>query len=285
MKNYKSFLIKLCEIENVTVKELMEITGKSQSVVYSWLNYSKPNFPTIESLGKILFRLGMSLDDFINYRHPIYDDGNAARVYYRYVYGAFDQSYIGSELLDLPNAEDVIKTYLADRLLLNRMITDHVNGLEIDIDKFDFLCKALMPVLVSDIITDAEQSVYSLNSYTINDYKPGIEQIKESKEEYDGEQDFDIPEHYIYFPNADEVILLAADNNPSFINEYLAIIDEREKVFLIDSYMRIREDNPNYDKKNKIIQRLFENDCVCYESKDKDINNQYYELLKKIIGI
>lgn len=284
MKNYKVFLIRLCDIENVTVKELMELTDKSQSVVYSWLNFQKNDFPTIESLGKILFRFGMSFDDFINYRHPIYDNGNAARVYYRYVYGAFDQSYIGSEILDLPNSEEVIETYLADRLRLNQMITDSVNGLEIDKDRFNFLCKALMPALVSDIMTDAEQSIYDLNSATLNDYKLGLEIVRELEENNADDPDFEIPEHYIYFPNAHEVILLAADKSPSLVTEYLGVIDEREQRSILDSYMKIRENNPNYDKKNKIIKRLFENDCVCYESNGKDIQEKYCDLVKKILG-
>ena len=285
MKKYKLFLIKICDIENITVKELMELTGKSQSVVYSWLNLSKPDFPTIDSLGKIVFRLGISLDDFINYRHPIYDDGNAARIYYRYVHGSFEQSYIGSEIIDLPNSEEVIKTYIYDRMRLNNMIKDYINGLEIDIHSFGLLCEALKPAFVSEIITDGSQSVYFLNSDTLNDFRLGIEQIKELEEEYDDEPDFEIPEHYICYPNANYLILLAADKNPSFINEYLTIIDEREKAFVLDSYMRICEDNPNYDKKNKIVKRLIENNCAFFDSKDKDIKEKYCDLMKRILGI
>ena len=285
MKRHKLFLVKICDIENVTVKELITLTGKSQSVVYSWLNLSKPDFPTIESLEKIIFRLGISLDDFINCRHPVYDNGEAARIYNQYVYGFGDQSYIGKEILDLPNAEEIIRTYLYDRMHLNNMIQADLNGLEIDKDRFDFLCKALMPVLVSDIITDAEQSIYDLNSDTLNSYKLGMQTMKEMEEDRCDNPDFDMPEHYICFPDAHEVILLAADTTPSLINEYLGIINEREKAFLLDRYMRICEDNPNYDKKKKIIKRLIESDIRFFDEKSRSAKEKYCELTKRILGI
>ena len=139
MKIYKNFLIRICDLENVKIKELMELTGKSQAVVYSWLNFSKPDFPTIESLGKILFRLGMSFDDFLNCRHPIYDNGSSARIYYRYAYGSYDQRYIDKGILELSNAEEIMKTYLYDRMHLKKMIEEYVNGLDIDVHRFDFL--------------------------------------------------------------------------------------------------------------------------------------------------
>ena len=69
MDKYKIFLLNLCSIENITAKDLMKLTGKSQSVVYAWLSFKKSDFPTIDSLGKILFRLGISFDDFINFKH------------------------------------------------------------------------------------------------------------------------------------------------------------------------------------------------------------------------
>lgn len=287
MKDYKSFLINVCDIENVTVKELMALTGKSQSVVYGWMNYFKPDFPTIESLGKILFRLGMSFDDFINYKHPIYDDGNATRVCYRYVDGYPEQSYIKSEILAENDPDKVIKTYLHDRMCLNKMITDFVNGLEIDTVRFNFLCKSLMPVLISDVdtISDAGTAIYDLNSQILNSYKLGLEIVKEIEENNQDDPNFEMPNHYIHFPDAHEVILLAADKNLAFVNEYLRVIDEREKVFLVDTYMKIHKNNPNYDKKNKIIKRLLGNDCVCYELKDKDIQEKYCELMKKILGV
>lgn len=263
----------------------MELTGKSQSVVYSWLNLSKSDFPTIESLGKILFRLGISLDDFMNCRHPVYDNGVSARIYYRYVYGAFDHSYMSSEILELPNAEEVIKTYLYDRMRLNHMIDDSVNGLEIDLHTFDLLCKALMPVFITDIITDANQAVYPLQSDTVNDYKLGIEEIRELEEAYDGEPDFDMPEHYIRYPNANYLILLAADNSPSFLNEYLAMIDDCEKNSLLDYYLKICADCPDYDKKNKIVKQLIEQNCTMSDSPDQDIKAKYCALLKRVLKV
>ncbi len=286
MKTYKQFLTKICDIENVSVKELMELTGKSQSVVYSWLNLSKPEcFPSIESLGKILFRLGISFDDFINCRHPVYDNGESARIYYRYIYGMWDQRYIGTEILDLPNADKVIKTYLLDRLRLNRMITDYVNGLEIDKQHFDLLCKALMPFVVSDVITEGEQSVFDLNSYTLCDYKLGLDIIKETEEEYGDDAEFDMPLHQIYFPDANYIILLAAENNIGFLKDYLAIIDESDKRFLLECYMKICSDTTDYDKKNKIIKQLIENNCEFFDGEDKTVEQKYRELLKKVLQI
>jgi transcriptional regulator with XRE-family HTH domain len=287
MKTYKHFLTKICDIENVSVKELMALTGKSQSVVYSWLNLSKPDcFPSIESLGKILFRLGISFDDFINCRHPVYDNGESARIYYRYIYGYADQTYIGSDILDLPNADEVIKTYLFDRMRLNSMVNDYINGLEIDKQNFDMLCKALMPFVVSDIITDADQSVFDLNSSTLYDYKLGIDIIKEKEEKavYDG-VDFDMPMHQIFFPYANNVILLAAENNIGFIKDYLAIADESDKRFLLDDYMGICLSSPDYDKKNKIIKKLIEKDCIFFNGKEKKAEEKYRELMKKVLQI
>ncbi len=256
MKTYKFFLAKICDIENVTVKELMELTGKSQSVVYSWLSPSKPEcFPTIKSLGKILFRLGISFDDFINCHHPIYNDGASARVYYRYICGHAESSYIKSEILDLPNAEEVIKTYFFDRMRLTGMIKDYVNGLDIDTELFNFLCKALMPFVV--VITDVGQSVLELCSDTLKDYRLGIEQIKEMKEEYsDDAAGIGELMYQIFFPDANYIILRASENNIKLLKDYLDVIDESDKHFILDCYMKIRSENTNYDKKNKILKLL-----------------------------
>ena len=287
MKKYKLFLINICDIENITVKDLVELTGKSQSVVYSWLNLLKPDFPTIDSLGKILFRLGISLDDFINCRHSVYDNGEAARIYYQYVYGSWDESYIGSNILDLPNAEEVIEIYLNDRNFLNNMIIDYVNGLEIDMPRFELLCKALMPMFVSDddVISDGGQAIYHLNSDTLKSYKLGLEIVKEAKEDNGDDPNFEPPEHYMFYPNANNVILLAAEKDSSFINKYLAVIDDLDKRFLLDDYMKICADDPNYDKKNKIIKQLIENNCTFVDSKDKDAKEKYSDLMKKLLRI
>jgi hypothetical protein len=163
------------------------------------------------------------------------------------------------------------------------MIIDCINGVKIDVKRFDLLCKALMPVFVSEIITDAEETVHPLNSSTINDYKLGVKTIKEIEEDNDGEPDFDKPKHYIYYPNAHNVILLAADRTPSFIDDYLAIIDEQEKSWILDVYMEICEHNPNYDKNNNIIKRLLKNNCTFLDS--KDIKEKYHNLTKRILKV
>lgn len=286
MQQYKLFLARICDIENVSVKDIMKLTGKSQNVVYSWLNLSKPDFPTIESLMKILYRLGISLDDFINYRHPVYDNGESARVYYRYVYGSCDQRYIGSDILDLPNAEEVIKTYLWDRLCLNNMINDYLNGVAIDTQRFDLLCKAIMPCFVSEVITEGDQSVFDLNSQTLRDYKYGIDSIKEMQaDSEEGGVDLDMPQHKIYFPDANYVILFAAEDDIDLLQNYLEIIDESDKRYLLSDYMRICSDKSGYDKKNKIIKKLMEYNCEFVKTEDKSVAEMYHELLKRVLQV
>lgn len=284
MKLYKSFLSKICDIENVSVTEIMEITGKSRSVVYSWLNLSKPDcFPSMESLGKILFRLGISLDDFINCRHPLYDNGDSARVYYLYMEGSFDHKYIRSDLLDLPNADEVIKTYLLDRMRLNNMIHDYVNGVKTDLQRFDLLCKALMPFVVSEY---PDQIVFDLNSATLLDYKLGIDHMKELEGEYeDGENGFDRPLHQVRYPDASEVILLAAENSMKVLNDYFAIMDESEKRLLLPCYLNICSDYAEYDKKNKILKKLIANKCEFFDSEDKNAAEKYRVLLEKVLRV
>lgn len=282
MKLYKVFLAKICNIENVSVRELMEITGKSQPVVYSWLNITKEEcFPSIEALGKILFRLGISFDDFINCRHPVYDNGDSARLYYRYVYGPLEAQYIGSDLLALPNANEVIKTYLFDRMCLNNMINDYLKGMKIDVERFDFLCKALMPFVVSE---DDDQTIYALCSDILYEYKLGVDHINELKDEYKDEE-FDMPMHNIYFPDANSVILLAADKDIKLLDTYLAIADNSDKRLLLQCYLEILSDNSEYDKKNKIIKKLIENKCEFFDGENVTAAEKYRELLEKVLRV
>ena len=126
MKKYKEFLSVICDIDNLSVKEIMEITGKSQPVVYSWMNLSKEDcLPSIESLMKILFRLGLSLDDFINCRHPVYDDPNdkkSPRIYYQYFCGDVtevdpERGYI---LVDIRTADEKSEFPLNKILCINK---------------------------------------------------------------------------------------------------------------------------------------------------------------------
>lgn len=286
MNVYKDFLASMCDIENVSVKELMQITGKSRPVVYSWLNLSKGEcFPTIETLGKILFRLGISFDDFINCHYPIYDNGQSARTYFLYIYGSSDDKHIGRDLLELPNADKVITTYLDDRKHLNKMINYYLNGVNIDLERFDLLCKALMPYVVTSVITSADQTVFPLISLTLYDYKLGLDTIKETEEEYgDDITDFDTPMHQLYYPQANDVILLAAQNGIKVLNDYLSIADESDKRLLLQSYLEIRSNNLDYDKKNKIFKKLIQNKCEFYDSEDKKATEKYRELLEMIVS-
>lgn len=290
MKKYKYFLSRICDIENVSAQELMELTGKSQAVVYSWRNLSKPEcFPTIESLGKILFRLGLSFDDFINCRHPVYEEGDSARIYYRYICQvSAERRVISEELLELKNAEDVIKAYLDDRMFLQSMIDDYIAGLEIDKNRFDHLCKALMPLVISEIITDAEISICNLSSDTLHDYKLGLDCIKEMEEgnaEGGSCDKTDIPFHKIFFPDAEYVILLNAEKNIHLLENYLTIADETEKGSLLSCYVRICSENPNYDRKNRIIKLLMKNNCELVGAEDKETIQMYYDILKRVLNV
>lgn len=290
MKKYKEFLSVICDIDNLSVKEIMEITGKSQPVVYSWMNLSKEDcFPSIESLTKILFRLGLSFDDFINCRHPVYDDLNdkkSARIYYQYYCGVYDNKYIDTDILDLLNSEEVLKAYIFDRMHVMSMINDYVDGLNIDTQRFDLLCKALMPYIVSEVVGDGDEFVEQLNSYSLQYYKEGLEAIKELEEEHaEDEEPYDAPSHRIYFPFANHVILLAAENSISLLNSFLSVADECEKRRLLPCYLDICAQTPGYDKKNKILKKLIENNCEFYDDGKITAVERYRELLRKILQI
>lgn len=263
MKLYKSFLDKVCDIEGVSIPELMEITGKSQSVVYNWLSPSRPDcFPGIESLGKILFRLGLSFDDFIQCRHPIYDDGATFRTYYLYVSDPSGARYINPEILDLPDADRVIKAYLLDRQRLSAMIDDYACGREIDRDRFDLLCKALAPTVFSETVEFDVPEEFELCSHALERYKLGLDSLGEYKAECekDGVPPVDY-KHVILFPDADCFILLAADKGIRCLKEYLSIIGEHEKRFLLLNYMTLCSDRVGFDKKKKIMKMLLESGC------------------------
>lgn len=284
MKSYKYFLIQICKIENVTVKDIMKLTGKSQSVVYSWLNPSMLEcFPTIESLGKILFRLGLSFDDFINLRHPIYGNGESTRIYYQYIDVRAHRSYIRSDILDLPNAEDAIKTYIFDRTTLNKMIEDYINDLDVDVYRFDLLCKALMPI----VITGDGESIFSLSSQTLSSYKLELDCYKEAIEDYgdNAEEMSDILMPEICFPDANYVVLLAAEKNISLLKEYLSVIDEKDKCLIEECYAEICSEISNFDKKNKILKLLVENKCEFSNKKYKESDENYCALMKKLIKL
>ena len=262
---YKHFLVKICAIENVSVPELMALTGKSQAVVYSWLDLSKPEcFPLIDSLGKILFRLGMTFDDFINCKHPIYESGEMARVYYLYIHGAIDQRCLGNEILELPHSVEVIKTYLVDRMLLCSMAQDYVRGHEIDKNRFDFLCKALAPAVLSDSVEFGVQTIFELNSYSLDAYKLGADSLCEYRA--DCEQNGIASEswrHEILFPDAAELVLLLSDKDIGLLKTYLSMVEYEEICDLFSLYRKICTDHPEYDKKGKILKILEKNRDTC----------------------
>lgn len=288
---HKEFLVMLCDIENLTAKDLMRITGKSQSYVHSWLNCGKPDFPTMESLVKILFRLGVSLDDFVKLQHPIYDyklratsHEHHARIYQRYFEegSPFLNRRIGLDILDLPNLDEVLQTYIFDRIEFNNLLNSYLDGSAIDLERFNILSDALQPVIISDFTEYIEK----LNAQTLPGYKCDIESIEEIAADYaEYGLEYERPEHDIYFPDINYVMLLAAENNASVLKNFLKIADEYEKKRLLSAYMEICAQVATFDKKNKIAKILVENNCGFFPTVKKSEVEMYRELLKKVLQI
>ena len=117
-------------------------------------------------------------------------------------------------------------------------------------------------------------------------YKSGVEIIKEIEEDNaDEEEPCEMPMHKIYFPFANYVILLVAENSISLLNSFLGVADECEKRRLLPCYLDIFAQTPGYDKKNKILKKLIENNCEFYDDGKITAVERYRELLRKILQI
>ena len=111
-KDFRSFFIKMCDIEGVSPKELQEITGKSKSVVYEWLDYSKPSsLPTKETLLKVLARLGLTMDNYINCESEKLA-GDSSNVLYRTYHEYMNNVLMDISLIKICNVKNVIKKKL-----------------------------------------------------------------------------------------------------------------------------------------------------------------------------
>ena len=142
-----------------------------------------------------------------------------------------------------------------------------------------------MPIVVSEVVVEyGECEISELNTYSLKDYKLGMETLTESEEDCaDNAVPQSKPMHKICFPDANHVILLAAEKNIGLLEEYLDIADEDDRRFLLFDYMDICSDNPSYDKKHKIIKKLSENNCQFCNSEDKNVEESYHERLKRAL--
>ena len=194
MRTIKDFLIAMCEVENIKAKELQQLTGKSQSVVYEWLNSSNiTNFPTYESLSKILCRLGLTMDEFLKCKSDKLVDYSKFRTYSNYLCSKNVDEFSLSEkrltfsrtVMEALNYENILNCYINDCLELKKMITLYLKGIKVDTDKFDLLCNNIKPFVISDIefFDEAGGVGYYLNSSNVYDFKIRTEAYKENVED------------------------------------------------------------------------------------------------------
>ena len=215
MFKYKDFFIKMCDVEGVSPKELQEITGKSKSVVYEWLNYfNVTSLPSKEDLLKVLARLGLNMDDYINCKSDKLA-GDETNVLYR----TYDQHMIGDEfglyitesVLTANNYEYILDCFLDDCISFKSMLEDYLNGIEIDLEEFDVICKHLKPQYWSDAVfidefTDA--AVGFFDSSMLEEYKLRTELYNELVE--DDPEYATTHSHDVWLPRADYFVLHVA---------------------------------------------------------------------------
>ena len=113
----------MLEVENVTPKDLQEVTGKSKSVVYDWLDCSNStHFPSNEALIKILCRLGLSLDEFIRCESDKLPKDNLYRTYKEYIMGSINNKWLSTSLLDNNNYEEILNCFINDVIRVEEML-------------------------------------------------------------------------------------------------------------------------------------------------------------------
>lgn len=293
MRTIKDFLIAMCEVENIKAKELQQLTGKSQSVVYEWLNSSNiTNFPTYESLSKILCRLGLTMDEFLKCKSDKLVDYSKFRTYNNYLCSKNVDEFSLSEkritfsrtVMEALNYENILNCYINDCLELKKMITLYLKGIKVDTDKFDLLCNNIKPFVISDIeFFDEVGGVgYYLNSSNIYDFKIRTEAYKERVED---DPDYALEcNHKIIFPDADYFALTVATENLKVLEKYLLILDEKEKNSLMYSYLICIYNKGDFDKNNSIFKFLYRNKCKFEYCKSDEINELYKKILNKVKG-
>ena len=284
MLRYKDFFIKMCDIEGVSPKELQEITGKSKSVVYEWLDYSKPSsLPTKETLLKVLARLGLTMDDYINCESEKLA-GDSSNVLYR----TYDEYMIGDELgmsitesiLTANNYEYILNCFLDDCVSFKTMLEDYLNGTLIDLEKFDVICKHLKPQFYSDAVFIDEVTETAFGFFAasmLEEYKLRTELFNELAED---DPEYTINNsHQVWLPHADYIVLHVAKTNLDFVKRFLLVLNEDEKNNFLESYFNYYMREINFDINKKILKLLIKNGCKLPENADEEIKELYNKII------
>ena len=294
MIKLKDFLIRMCEAENLKPKEIQKLTGKSQSVVYEWLNNSNTSsFPTYESLSKILCRLGLTMDEFLKCKSDKLVDYSKYRTYANYLYSKNTEPFVlprkhvtfSRNVMDALNYENILNCYISDCLDLKKMISLYLKGAKIDMEKFDLLCKNINPYVLSDIefIDEYGGVAYYLNSGNIDDYKCRTEYYKELIED-DPDNALEYS-HELFFPDADFFALTVATENVKVLEKYLLILNEDEKNNLMYNYVICIYNQKDFDKNNQIFRFLYKNKCKFIDKSDEKITELYNKILNEVKSI
>ena len=284
MKDFKNFFIRMCDLEGVSPKELQEITGKSKSVVYEWLNYdNKTSLPTKETLLKVLFRLGLTMDDYINCRSDKLVDSSLYRTYDEHMIGDEFGLYITESVLTANNYEYILDCFLDDCISFKSMLNNYLNGLEIDLEEFDLICKHLKPQYSSDAVfidelTDVAVDFFS--SSMLEEYKLRTELYNELVED-DPEYAFD-HFHDVWLPRADYFVLHVAKTNPYVVKRFLSVLNETEKNNFLEVYFNYYMKQVNFDINKKILKYLIKQGCKLRENVDEETKELYNQIIENI---
>lgn len=270
----------MCQMENVSIKELQELTGKSKSVVYEWLNYSNKNcLPSYESIAKIICRLGITFDDFLKCRCDKLVDYENYRTYNNYIVGDILNLKLSDDILEDSNCEYILNCYIYDYFSLKSMIDDYLFGLNVDMNEFDSLCKHIKPCVLSDVEYVFDDfgggALYLLNSGNILDYKDRTELFMD-RVENDPEYEFSC-NHGVIFPDINDILLRKSVEDTSLLKKYLLIISEKECNALRKSYVKLVNENKDFDKDKKLFKILYKNNTFS--------NQLFIEVCKYVVTL
>lgn len=281
MRKYKDFFIRMCDVEGVTPKELQEITGKSKSVVYEWLNYFyESSLPTKEALLKVLFRLGLTMDDYINCKSEKLVSKSLYRTYDEHMVGDEFGLYIIESVLTASNYEYILDCFLDDCVSFKAMLEDYLKGNEINLEEFDLICKHLKPQYWSDAVfidelTDAAVGFFS--SSMLEEYKLRTALYNELVEDDpDYAKDHD---HDVWLPRADYFVLHVSKTNLNVVKRYLSVLNEIEKKKFLEVYFNYYMKETNFDVNKKILKLLIKSGCKLSEKADFELKELYNKII------
>lgn len=278
MDKYKDFLIQMFNVEGVTPKELQEITGKSKSVVYEWFNYE--SLPTKEALLKVLARLGLTMDDFINCKSEKLVDNSSYRTYDEYMVGDELGLYITEYVLNANNYECILNCFLDDCVSFKSMLNDYLSGNEIDYKQFDLICKHLKPSYWSDAVfidEFTETAIGFFNSSMLEEYKLRTQLYNELAE--DDPEYVTNHSHDVWLPRADYFVLHVAKTNIKVVKRFLFVLNETEKNKFLEVYFNYYMKQTNFDPNKKILNMLIKNGCTLPETADEEIKELYNKII------